>query len=131
MLDFFFLCLLYLTTVIFLASMGLNDNPLDYSVVSNQLFEVRASLFLGFEQAERFESQSLFSEGSVIKSEKTKKQGLSDWLSLLVYQLETWFLAGNSWAWNSYPDSGSQKKLTLVLLISGSTKHYTVMSSPL
>ena len=74
MLDFFFLCLLYLTTVIFLASIGLNDNPLDYSVVSNQMFEVRASLFLGFEQAERFESQSLFSEGSVIKSEKTKKQ---------------------------------------------------------
>ena len=48
--------------------MGLNDNPLDYSVVSNQMFEVRASLFLGFEQAERFESQSLFSEGSVKKS---------------------------------------------------------------
>ena len=68
MLDFFFLCLLYLTTVIFLASMGLNDNPLDYSVVSNQMFEVRASLFQGFEQAERFVSQSLFSEGSVIKS---------------------------------------------------------------
>ena len=42
--------------------MGLNDNPLDYSVVSNQMFEVRASLFLGFEQADRF------SEGSVIKS---------------------------------------------------------------
>ena len=68
MLDFFFLCLLNLTTVIFLASIGLNDNPLDYSVVSNQMFEVRASLFQGFEQAERFESQSLFSEGSVIKS---------------------------------------------------------------
>ena len=65
MLDFFFLCLLYLTTVIFLASMGLNDNPLDYSCL---MFEVRASLFLGFEEAERFESQLLFSEGSVIKS---------------------------------------------------------------
>ena len=45
--------------------MGLNDNPLDYSVVSNQMFEIRASIF---------ESQSLFSEGSVIKSEKTKNQ---------------------------------------------------------